>query len=89
MLERLVLKNTSKCTSQRLKWTSGARVGRGMDADWTPDWTRIGRGLHVDCGLHTDCTRMVRRWDADWTRIVKKGNYLLAKEGPVEFAPNK
>ena len=26
MLERLVLKNAVECTSQRLKWTSGARV---------------------------------------------------------------
>ena len=26
MLERLVLKNGVECTSQRLKWTSGARV---------------------------------------------------------------
>ena len=26
MLERLVLKNAAECTSQRLKWTSGARV---------------------------------------------------------------
>ena len=26
MLERLVLKNAVDCTSQRLKWTSGARV---------------------------------------------------------------
>ena len=25
VLERLVLKNAAKCTSQRLKWTSGAR----------------------------------------------------------------
>ena len=26
MLERLVLKNAAECTSQRLKWTSGAQV---------------------------------------------------------------
>ena len=26
VLERLVLKNAAECTSQRLKWTSGARV---------------------------------------------------------------
>ena len=26
MLELLVLKNSAKCASQRLKWTSGARV---------------------------------------------------------------
>ena len=26
MLERLVLKNSVECASQRLKWTSGARV---------------------------------------------------------------
>ena len=26
MLEVLVLKNIAECTSQRLKWTSGARV---------------------------------------------------------------
>ena len=26
MLEVLVLKNAAECTSQRLKWTSGARV---------------------------------------------------------------
>ena len=41
MLERLLLKNSVDCTSQHLKWTSGARVmnifGRGHYGSNFPD----------------------------------------------------
>ena len=57
---RALMKNAAKCTSQRLKWTSGARImirlqivrgleveGRGLDkrAQIGRGWTRLGRGL--------------------------------------------
>ena len=38
MLERLVLKNEVDCTSQRLKWTSGARVMKNFNC-FTYNWS--------------------------------------------------
>ena len=52
----------------------------GLDADWT----RIGRGFWIAHRLYTNCTRIGLGLDAD----SKKGNYLLTKEGPVQFVPN-
>ena len=66
------------------------RIGRGLDADWTrigrgldADWTRIRRGFWIAHRLYTNCTRIGLGLDAD----SKKGNYLLTKEGPVQFVP--
>ena len=77
------------------------RIGRGLDADWTrigrgfdadstrirrgldADSTRIGRGFWIAHRLYTNCTRIGLGLDAD----SKKGNYLLTKEGPVQFVP--
>ena len=66
------------------------RIGRGLDADWTrigrgldADSTRIRRGFWIAHRLYTNCTRIGLGLDAD----SKKGNYLLTKEGPVQFVP--
>ena len=66
------------------------RIGRGLDADWTrirrgfdADSTRIRRGFWIAHRLYTICTRIGLGLDAD----SKKGNYLLTKEGPVQFVP--
>ena len=50
------------------------RIGRGLDADWTPIRRRFD----------ADSTPNGRRLNAD----CKKGNYLLKKKGPMQFAPN-
>ena len=49
--------------------------GRGLDADWTPIRRRFD----------ADSTPNGRRLNADG----KKGNYLLKKKGPMQFAPNE
>ena len=65
MLEQLVLKNAVECTSQRLKWTSGARVmtifglkkkcfmifGRGTSLGGSRNQPeRVPRGTRAGCG---------------------------------------
>ena len=51
VLERLVLKNDAECTSQRLKWTSGARFmiifGRSVAQS-------LGRSVAVDTRMFCD-----------------------------------
>ena len=49
MLELLVLKNLHQCTSQHVKWTSGARVSDGR-TDGRSDGRTVGRTVGRSVG---------------------------------------
>ena len=89
MLERLVLKNGVECTSQRLKWTSGAQVmiifgrslarslGRSVDRSLARSLARsIARSLDrsLERAIARSIGRLFRRFDFGITDVL--GNYL-------------